>query len=74
MWMRAKTGNGVSHTKLHADSTTMPEFGPDVKNVTFSVQQITSNIVRVKIGGAGRWEVPRNLFKAEKSVTGAQHL
>lgn len=49
----------------------MPEFGPDVDNLTFSVQYITPKILRVKIGAPGRWEVPRTLFKTEPSILGA---
>lgn len=46
----------------------MPEFGPDVDNLTYSVQYITPYILRVKIGAAGRWEVPRAYFKTEPSI------
>eukprot|EP00884_Botryococcus_braunii_P003098 jgi/Botrbrau1/1278/Bobra.0163s0061.1 len=65
-------GNGAAHTVLHASTMSMPEFGPDVVNLTYSVQYLTPEILRVKIWAPGRWEVPHALFKTEPSIAGAK--
>lgn len=52
----SQTGN------LNSAASTLPQFGPDVSPLNVGIQYITSNIVRVKIGAPGRWEVPASLF------------
>jgi len=52
----AQTGN------LNSAASTLPQFGPDVSSLNVGIQYITSNIVRVKLGAPGRWEVPAALF------------
>ena len=51
----------------------MPELGPDVANLTLTVENISPFILRTKIGAPGRWEVPRSLFNAP-NLTGAAAL
>ena len=50
-------------------SGTMAELGPDIKNLTLLVEEVTPEILRVKIGAPGRWEVPRSIFNAP-NITG----
>jgi len=38
----------------------MPFLGSDLSPLTLSVQNIDQSILRVKIGGPGRWEVPQD--------------
>ena len=51
----------------------VPELGPDVANLTLTVENISPFILRTKIGAPGRWEVPRSLFNAP-NLTGAAAL
>lgn len=51
----------------------LPELGPDVANLTLTVENISPFILRTKIGAPGRWEVPRSLFNAP-NLTGAAAL
>ena len=52
----------VQTGSLSSAASTLPQFGTDVSPLNVNIQYITSNIVRVKIGAAGRWEVPASLF------------
>jgi len=47
----------------------MPMLGPDVQQLTVQVERVTPDILHVKIGAPGRWEVPRSIFNAP-NVTG----
>ncbi|CAL5218429.1 g109 [Coccomyxa viridis] len=47
---------------LSSAASTLPQFGTDVSPLNVNIQYITSNIVRVKIGASGRWEVPASIF------------
>ena len=55
--------------RLRGNGST-PELGPDVANLTLTVENISPFILRTKIGAPGRWEVPRSLFNAP-NLTGA---
>jgi hypothetical protein len=41
-------------------SEAMPFLGADVSPLTLSIQNLDQNILRVKIGAPGRWEVPQD--------------
>ena len=43
---------------------TMAELGPDLHDLSLLVQEISPDILRIKIGAPGRWEVPRSIFNA----------
>ena len=43
---------------------TMPELGVDLQNLSLLVEKISPEILRIKIGAPGRWEVPRSIFNA----------
>ena len=38
-------------------------LGSDVTPLTLSVQNVDANILRVKLGANGRFEIPQNLFQ-----------
>ena len=38
----------------------MPFLGTDISPLTLSIQNLDQSILRVKIGAAGRWEVPQD--------------
>ena len=38
-------------------------LGSDVTPLTLSVQNVDANILRVKLGASGRFEVPQSLFQ-----------
>ena len=65
----AGTGGGLQGT-ITQSASTMPELGPDVKQLSVLVENISPYILHTKIGAPGRWEVPRSLFNAP-NVTGA---
>ena len=66
----AGSGSGLQGT-ITQSAGTMPELGPDVKQLTVEVENISPYILHTKIGAPGRWEVPRKLFLAP-NVTGAR--
>ncbi len=70
--VRAGSGSGLQGT-ITQSTGTMPELGPDVKQLTVLVENISPYILHTKIGAPGRWEVPRKLFLAP-NVTGALPL
>ena len=61
--MHAPAGNTLMGT-LAQQASTQQELGPDVSPLNVTVQYLTASIMRVKIGAAGRWEVPMDLFDA----------
>ena len=70
--MRARhagNGNGLQGNLRMNGSGTMPMLGPDVQQLSVHVERITPDILHVKIGAPGRWEVPKTVFKAQ-NVTG----
>jgi CRISPR/Cas system endoribonuclease Cas6 (RAMP superfamily) len=42
---------------------TMPFLGSDISPLALSVENVDQNILRVKIGANGRFEVPPSLFR-----------
>ena len=50
---------------------TQPELGSDVTPLELAVEHVSRSILRVKLGAAGRWEVPRSLFKTDNISLGA---
>lgn len=66
---RAANGNGLQGNIQQNGSGTMPMLGPDVQQLTVQVERVTPDILHVKIGAPGRWEVPRSIFNAP-NVTG----
>ena len=70
--MRARhagNGNGLQGNLRMNGSGTMPMLGPDVQQLSVHVERISPDILHVKIGAPGRWEVPKTVFKAQ-NVTG----
>ena len=65
----AGNGNGLQGNLRMNGSGTMPMLGPDVQQLSVHVERITPDILHVKIGAPGRWEVPKTVFKAQ-NVTG----
>ena len=65
----AGNGNGLQGNLRVNGSGTMPMLGPDVQQLSVHVERITPDILHVKIGAPGRWEVPKTVFKAQ-NVTG----
>ena len=59
----ACTGSSLSGA-LTQQASTQPELGADIRALNMSVTYLTASILRVKIGAAGRWEVPMSLFNA----------
>ena len=47
---------------------TMTELGPDLHSLSLLVQEISPEIMRIKIGAPGRWEVPRSIFNAPNTT------
>ncbi|KAK9807996.1 hypothetical protein WJX73_001583 [Symbiochloris irregularis] len=57
--------SGTAQTgKLSSAASTLPQLGSDVTPLMLAIQHLTSDILRVKIGGPGRWEVPFYLFNS----------
>lgn len=56
-------GNALTGT-LTQQASTQQELGRDISPLTVTVQYLTGSIMRAKIGAAGRWEVPMDLFNA----------
>ena len=53
-----------SRGRLSQQASTQQELGRDISPLDVTVQYLTASIMRVKIGAAGRWEVPMSLFNA----------
>ena len=49
-------------------SGTMAELGPDLHTLSLLVQEISPEVMRVKIGAPGRWEVPRSIFNTPNTT------
>ncbi|KAK9831002.1 hypothetical protein WJX81_007621 [Elliptochloris bilobata] len=67
----AAVGNGPQTVTLTQQSSTLPELGPDVSPLTLTQENVRMDILRVKIGARGRWEVPRATFPANISTAGS---
>lgn len=63
-------GNGQQTVTLVQQSSTLPQLGPDVSPLTLTQESVRPDIMRVKIGAPGRWEVPRATFPANISAAG----
>lgn len=61
----------LKSAKLVVASTTQPALGADVKELDLTLEQVNADIVRVKIGAPGRWEVPPSIFKNTVPPTAA---
>ena len=51
----------------------MPMLGADLQDLSIEVVRVSPDILHVKIGAPGRWEVPKKVFMAS-NVTGELHL
>ena len=69
---RLVAGNGQQTVTLVQQSSTLPQLGPDVSPLTLTQESVRPDIMRVKIGAPGRWEVPRATFPANISTAGEQ--
>ena len=61
----------IKSAKLSLASTTQPALGPDVKDLDLTLEQVGPDILRVKLGAPGRWEVPPTIFKNTVPPTAA---
>ena len=61
----------LQNGSLALQQGTQPELGSDVTPLEVHVERVSRSILRVKVGAAGRWEVPRSLFKTENASLGA---
>ena len=61
---------GMQTATLQQTATTQPELGPDVSPLSLSVETMAPDILHVKIGAPGRWEVPRGIFAATNQASG----
>ena len=48
-------------------------LGADLQDLSIEVVRVSPDILHVKIGAPGRWEVPKKVFMAS-NVTGELHL
>ena len=71
MNLRCLLAGEVQTGSLTLQHGTQPELGSDVTPLALSVEHVSRSILRVKLGAAGRWEVPRSLFKTENITLGA---
>jgi len=74
-WSRAQpgaparpAGGGPQTATLTQAAATLPQLGPDVSPLALTVEHTRADILRVKIGAQGRWEVPRSTFPANVSA------
>ena len=72
--LRCCLAGDVQTGSLTLQHGTQPELGSDVSPLALSVERVSRSILRVKLGAAGRWEVPRSLFKTENITLGAPLL
>jgi hypothetical protein len=77
-WNRAQpgaparpAGGGQQTATLTQAAATLPQLGPDVSPLALTVERTRADILRVKIGAQGRWEVPRSTFPANVSAGAA---
>ena len=57
---------------LTQQSSTLPQLGADVSPLTLTQESVRPDIMRVKIGAPGRWEVPRASFPSNISTAGKE--
>lgn len=62
-------GGGQQNGTLTQQASTLPELGPDVSPLSLMVENVRADILRVKIGAQGRWEVPRATFPSPANVS-----
>ena len=61
-WIAAADGTQQASLDLQGNGT-MQALGSDISPITLSVQNVDQNILRVKMGANGRFEVPGSLFQ-----------
>ena len=60
--LRAADGTQQASLDLQGNGT-MPFLGTDITPLALTVENVDQNILRVKIGANGRFEVPHDLFQ-----------
>ena len=58
------------HGSLRLAQALRPELGKDITPLDLTASRVSQNVVRILIGAAGRWVVPKSIFLPGSWATG----